>query len=192
MIRAVALLACLALAPGFALAETFKKCQDAEGKWHYGDQAAEACELSKVTEVDASGVQINEVDAPVTQEELVAKQRMEQKLVEQKKIDDEQKALDQRLLATYDNHESIIKARDAMLAAIDSAIAADQILKEQLDKELAGVVSAGDNGASDKVAELKLRIEQFEKSIRNRLAKRESTRERYDFQLSRFRELTQQ
>ena len=31
-------------------AETFKKCQDADGNWHYGDQAAQECELSRITE----------------------------------------------------------------------------------------------------------------------------------------------
>ena len=192
MIRVATFLTCLVLAHGYAHAETIKKCQDAEGKWHYGDQAAAACELSNIMEIDGeSGVQIKQIDAPPTPEELAAKERMEQKLVEQQRLDDEQKALDQRLLATYDNHESIIRTRDAMLAAIDSAIAADQSLKEQLDKELASLISQGEGGSGETVDELKLRIEQFEKSIRERLATRESTRERYDMQLSRFQELTQ-
>lgn len=193
MIRVATLLTFLFLVVhGHAQAETFKKCQDADGKWHYGDQAAEVCELSKITELDASGVTLNQISAPATEEELQAKQRMEHKLVEQQRLDDEQKALDQRLLATYDDHKSIIRTRDAMLAAIDSAIEADQSLKEQLDKELATVITNSGEDAGEKTDELKLRIEQFEKSIRDRLATRELTRERYDLQLSRFQELTQQ
>lgn len=191
MIRVAVLSIFLALAPAVQ-GETFKKCQDAEGNWHYGDQAAQACEQSKITEIDASGVQLQQIDAPPTEEELAAKQRMDQKLTEQKRLDDEQKALDQRLLATYDNRDSIVRTRDAMLAAIDSAIAADQSLKEQLDRELASIVTGSGGDSGEKIDELKLRIEQFEKSIRDRLATRELTRERYNLQLSRFQELTQQ
>lgn len=193
MIKVAAFLTFLSfIAPGYAQAETFKKCQDADGNWHYGDQAAEACELSNITEIDASGVQVKQTAPPPTKEELEAKQRMEQKLVEQKRLADEQQALDQRLLVTYDSNESIIRTRDAMLAAIDSAIEADQSLKEQLDKELVSMLTDGGEGLGEKADELKLRIEQFEKAIRERLAARELTRERYDSQLSRFQELTQQ
>lgn len=173
-------------------AETFKKCQDVDGNWHYGDQAAQECEQSRITEIDGSGTQLNEIEAPLTKEELEAKQRMEEKLAEQRRVEREKKALDLRLLATYDSHESIIRTRDALLNAIDSGIAADQSLRDQLDQELAATMAGGAKVTDKQVAELRVQIEEFDKSIRNRLATRELARERYDFELSRYQELTEQ
>ena len=33
-----------------------KKCQDAAGKWHYGDNADVACAKSKITEISPEGI----------------------------------------------------------------------------------------------------------------------------------------
>lgn len=191
MIRLVVLAVSMCLSLPVS-AETFKKCQDADGNWHYGDQAARECEQSRITEIDGSGTQLQEIEAPLTKEELEAKQRMEEKLAEQKRIERENKALDLRLLATYDSHESIIRTRDALLNAIDSGIAADQSLRDQLDQELAATMAGGAKVTDKNVAELRVQIEEFDKSIRNRLATRELARERYDFELSRYQELTEQ
>ena len=173
-------------------AETFKKCQDADGNWHYGDQAAQECELSRITEIDGSGTHLKEIEAPLTEEELAARERMNEKLSEQKRMEAEKKALDQRLLVTYDSDESIIRTRDALLNAIDSGIEADQSFREQLDNELADMMAGGAKETDRKVVELRLQIEEFDKSIRDRLAARELAKERYDFELSRYQELTSQ
>ena len=184
----------LAVATVFALpvyGETFKKCQDAEGNWHYGDQAAQECEMSAITEIDGSGTHLKEIEAPLTEEELTARDRMNEKLAEQKRIEAEKKALDQRLLVTYDSGESIIRTRDALLNAIDSGIQADQSFREKLDKELADTVANGAKETDRKVVDLRLQIEEYDKSIRDRLAARELAKERYDLELSRYQELTQ-
>ena len=173
-------------------AESFKKCQDAEGNWHYGDEAAQECDRSLITEIDGSGTHLNQIDAPLTKEELEAKKRMEEKLAEQKRTEREQKALDQRLLVTYDSQESIIRTRDALLHAIDSGIEADQTFREQLDQELVNTIANGAKDTDKKVTELRLQIEEFDKSIRDRLTARELARQRYDFEISRYQELTQQ
>ena len=185
----------LAVATFFALpvyAETFKKCQDAEGNWHYGDQAAQECEFSAITEIDGSGTHLNEIEAPLTEEELATRDRMNEKLAEQKRMEAEKKALDQRLLVTYDSDESIIRTRDALLNAIDSGIQADQSFREKLDKELADTVANGAKETDRKVVELRLQIEEYDKSIRDRLAARELAKARYDLELSRYQELTKQ
>ena len=173
-------------------AETFKKCQDAEGNWHYGDQAAQECELSRITEIDGSGTHLKEIEAPLSEEELEARKRMNDKMAEQKRMEAEKKALDQRLLVTYDSDESIIRTRDALLHAIDSGITADQTFREQLDQELVDMIASSVKETDSKAVELRLQIEEFDKSIRDRLAVRELTRERYDFELSRYQELTKQ
>ncbi|MDJ0958308.1 MAG: hypothetical protein QNI91_15685 [Arenicellales bacterium] len=189
MIRLVALAVTVFCAlPVYA--ETFKKCQDADGNWHYGDQAAQECELSRITEIDGSGTHLNEIEAPLTEEELAARERMNEKLAEQKRMEAEKKALDQRLLVTYDSDESIIRTRDALLNAIDSGIEADQTFRERLDEELADAIASGVKETDRKVVELRLQIEEYDKSIRDRLAARELARERYDLELSRYQELT--
>jgi len=48
-----------------------KKCQDAAGKWHYGDSADEDCARSKVIELDTRGIQRKEIAAPLTEGEVV-------------------------------------------------------------------------------------------------------------------------
>ena len=126
----------------------------------------------------------------MTEEELAARERMNEKLAEQKRMEAEKKALDQRLLVTYDSDESIIRTRDALLNAIDSGIEADQTFREKLDKELADAIASGVKETNRKVVELRLQIEEYDKSIRDRLAARELARERYDLELSRYQELT--
>lgn len=172
-------------------AQTIKKCQDVNGKWHYGDHAAEECERARITELDESGTQLKHIKAPPTQEELDAKMRMDEKLAEQQRMDREQKALDQRLLATYENAASISRTRDALLSAIDSVIATDQDLKSRIEKELVGLEGEdGEPNDTKFAAELRAQIEDFDRAIRDQLAKREQVKQRYDKDLARFRELT--
>ena len=63
--------------PAFAI----KKCQDADGKWHYGDIAVEECENSKITTLTDRGFIKEEEAAPKTEAELRAEAE-EQALME--------------------------------------------------------------------------------------------------------------
>lgn len=172
-------------------AQTIKKCQDVDGNWHYGDHAAEECERARITELDESGTQMRQIKAPPTKEELAAKLRMEDKMAEQQRMDREQKILDARLLATYENADSISRTRDALLAAIDSVIATDQDLKRRIEVELAKLESDSPESETSELAdELRSRINDFDRAIRDQLAKRERVKQRYEKDLSRFRELT--
>ena len=47
-----------------------KKCQDAAGRWHYGDTADEECSKSKVIEMTDKGIQTREIAAPLSASEL--------------------------------------------------------------------------------------------------------------------------
>jgi len=172
-------------------AQSIKKCQDADGKWFYGDHAASQCERSRITEIDEQGATIGETDAPPTQEELDAKQRAQEQMVEQAVVKANQRRLDQRLLITYDNPDSIVRTRDALLAAIDSAIEADQVLKEHLDAELDKIEASGEAGASDQAESLRSQIAAFDDAIQERLTQRELVRKKYDTDHRRYLELTQ-
>ena len=170
---------------------TIKKCQDAEGKWHYGDHAAFECEQSaRVTEIDEEGQKVREIDAPPTQEELDAKLRAEEQMSEQEESEAVQARLDQRLLVTYDNPDSILVTRDALLAAIDSATEADRILRDRLKDEYNEVQARGIEDDVARLESIKRQIADFDEAIKDRLAKREIAREKYDIDYKRYKELT--
>ncbi len=172
-------------------AQTIKKCQDANGKWHYGDHAAFECEQSsRITEIDEEGRQVGEVEAPPTQEELDAKLHAERQLSEQENTDANQKRLDQRLLITYENPESILLTRDALLAAIDSAVDADRDLKDQLTDELRRIEASGGPNAAENAASVKQQIADFDEAIQARLAAKEIAKNRYEMEHRRYKELT--
>ena len=172
-------------------AETIKKCQDAEGKWHYGDHAAFECEQSgRITEIDEAGRKVREIEAPPTQEELDAKLRVKRQQSEQERAEAAQKRLDQRLLVTYDSSESILQTRDALLAAIDSAIEADRTLRDRLMDELNKLRSGGEAADSAQLESIKREIAAFDDAISDRLAKREIAKNKYDAHHLRYKELT--
>ncbi len=172
-------------------AQTIKKCQDANGKWHYGDHAAFECEQSsRITEIDEEGRQVGEVEAPPTQEELDAKLQAERQLSEQENTDANQKRLDQRLLITYENPESILLTRDALLAAIDSAVDADRDLREQLTDELRRIEASGGPNAEENAESIRQQIADFDEAIQARLATKEIAKNRYDMEHRRYIELT--
>lgn len=172
-------------------AETIKKCQDANGKWHYGDHAAFECEqYSRITEIDEEGYKVGEVDAPPTQEELDAKIRAERQLSEQEDTDAKQKRLDQRLLITYENPERILQTRDALLAAIDSAVDADRELRDQLTVELRRIEASGGPNAAENAESIRQQIADFDEAIQARLATKEIAKNRYEMEHRRYKELT--
>lgn len=171
--------------------QTIKKCQDADGNWHYGDHAAFECEQSgRITEMDEQGDKVGEIEAPPTQDELDAKQRAEEQMSMQQESEADQQRLDQRLLVTYDSSESILLTRDALLAALDSAIEADQILRDRLADELVRLKDSQDSEDVANVASIKIQIEDFDEAIRDRRAKREIAKEKYDIEHKRYQELT--
>lgn len=178
-------------------AQTIKKCQDADGKWHYGDHAAMECEQSaRITEIDEEGDMVSETDAPPTQEELDAKLRAEEQMVEQEEAAAVQARMDQRLLVTYESADRILQTRDALLAAIDSAIDADQILRQKLIGELGKLESTKDGETGELLAtpeeldSLRQQIADFDASVRDRRAKRKIAEDKYDLEHKRFQELT--
>ena len=99
---------------------TIKKCQDATGKWHYGDTAAAACAQSKITVIDKQGIKKDEIAAPLTEAEL--KQRDQKQAADEDAK--EQAKRDELLLATYSHEADIIYIRDRKVAQLESMVKA--------------------------------------------------------------------
>ncbi|MFQ5938140.1 MAG: hypothetical protein ACE5LB_17195 [Acidiferrobacterales bacterium] len=101
-----------------------KKCQDAQGKWHYGDHAAAECERSKVIEITGKGVKTREIKAPPTDAELQKRERQQAEQQAARKRAEEQARRDEQLLDTYGHEQDIIYIRDRKLAQIEHTITA--------------------------------------------------------------------
>jgi len=182
-----------------AQASTIKKCKDATGKWHYGDEAAAECAQSKVEVMSEQGVTKKEIAAPPTEAEL--KDRASRKAEEDRKKEsaEAQKKKDALLLATYGHEDDILFVRDRKLAQLESQIKAT----EGTLKSLNGVLQRLEKQAEDDqkggkpIAEqTKKHLEQTKHQIANRNAEiaakrveQDHIRKEAEEELARYREL---
>ena len=176
-----------------------KKCQDARGQWHYGDDASEACARSKVIELDTHGIKRGEVAAPLTDAELKAREQNRAEVEKQRKLTEEQNRHDQQLLATYAIEDDIILTRDRKVADIESQIRASQDTLDSLRKSFARVQAQaaeeqrGGKAVSPQTAKTisnnEAQIAKHEAHIQNLKKEQDATRAQFQADLQRFREL---
>ena len=176
-----------------------KKCQDAAGKWHYGDSADEECARSKVIELDARGIQRKEIAAPLTESELKAREQNRERDEQARKQIEEQKRRDQQLLATYAIEDDIVLTRDRKISDIEAQIRASQETLKSLRTSLARLQAQ----AAEELRTGKQVTPQTAKTISNNEAQiskheahvdkmkkdQETMRAQYQTELERFREL---
>jgi len=176
-----------------------KKCQDAAGKWHYGDTADEQCARSKVIELDTRGIQRKEIAAPLTEAELKQHEQNRERDEQARKQTEDQQRRDQQLLATYAIEEDIILTRDRKVSDIGTQINAGQETLKSLRTSLARLQAQ----AAEELRTGKQVLPQTTKTISNNEAQiakhealiekmkkdQEATRLQYQTDLERFREL---
>ncbi len=114
----------------FSSAYAIKKCQDAQGKWHYGDIAVAECQRSKVTTLNSRGFIAKEKEAPKTPEQLQKEAEQLQKEKEAQELRDAEIAIKQaeedernRILSIYETEADIDRQRDNQINSVDSNIA---------------------------------------------------------------------
>ena len=99
-----------------------KKCQDADGKWHYGDVSVDVCSNSDITTLNERGFVSETLDAPKSEEELKAEEaklaaeeaeKMRLKTAEEEKL---------RILSIYETEADIDRQRDNQLSSVDGNI----------------------------------------------------------------------
>lgn len=182
-------------------AAKIKKCQDAQGKWHYGDQAAEECERSKIIELSGEGVKTKEVLAPATDEELATRELEKAEMEAAKKRAAEQAKIDRQLLATYGHEDDIIYIRDRKLVQIESTISAATATLKPLRaalvrmEEEAAAAKAGSQAGKDlqaQVVKTKQQIARHETAMAAKRQEQEAIRAQADADLKRYRELKRQ
>ena len=192
------------LAADTALAEDkkgprIKKCQDAQGKWHYGDSADDECARSKVMELDQRGIQRREIAAPLTESQLKARESQREEEEKQKKLADEQLRRDEILLATYAVEADIILTRDRKIGEIQAQIRATEETLKSLKNSLARVqAQAADEQRASKavspqtaktLANNESQIAKHEAAIEKMHKEQEQMRIQYQSDLERFRDL---
>ena len=179
--------------PAFAIA----KCQDADGKWHYGDNAAAACGDSRITVIDKTGRKVEEVEAPLTEEEIEAleaeknREELEHKMAAKRAMEKH------RILAIYPSEDSIIRARDDRLSGMDRNIKLQEELLDSMRLELkdmeANTPPQNEKAKAKRASRLKTQqknIDEYYQSITRLRRDREQTAQKYEKILKEFRELT--
>lgn len=134
------------LFPATSVQGQIAKCQDADGKWHYGNFASEECAQSDVTHMDGSGNVLGRESRPLTDEELAeAKETAERDSALQAKLDLEL-AERARIADIYDTEEDIARARDNKLQTVEQQLATvDSLLvlrRNRLDQVSESLASA--------------------------------------------------
>lgn len=117
-------------------AHAIKKCKDAEGKWHYGDNADELCQTTKVTTLDSRGFVKETLEAPKTEEEKLVeaelKRKEQEELARIKKEDEER----DRILSIYERESDIDRQRDNKLASVEGNIRVHRAYLKQMDSKI--------------------------------------------------------
>jgi DNA repair exonuclease SbcCD ATPase subunit len=138
-----ALLPALASAPLSAAPTTFR-CQDAKGKWYYGDKLPPECAKGPSSELDKSGVKIKENQGELTPEQRAAEKEKQRLIEEEKNRVVECRRKVKSLAITYNSVEEIDAARQKTLKQAEDSIqgirqkiADIQTLQADLQKRIA-------------------------------------------------------
>lgn len=176
-------------------AQQIVKCQDAEGRWHYGQYAAAACEGGAVR-IDERGVRRGTVAVQPSPAELEAQRQAEALAEEEERRRAEQREAEERLLRIYESEDQIIRARDERLAAIDGEIALSEDFLQRLDarmleleRELQApdVSDAARASIEGDIAHVENQIARFRDAISASLGQRRDVEQRYEEELAGYR-----
>jgi hypothetical protein len=203
-LRTVLLFVALALPLAAGAAEApqgkrIKKCQDAAGKWHYGDTAAAECAKSRITEISEQGIKKKEIAAPPTEQELKEREARKDEIERERKLAEDKKRRDDLLLSTYGHEDDIGYSRDRKLAQIESSIKASEDTLKSLRAALARLeAQAADESRGGKpvpaptaknIAQTKSQIATHEAVVQTKRQEQEAVRQQAAADLERYREL---
>ncbi len=170
-----------------------KKCQDANGEWHYGDDADRACAHSKVIEITETGVKAKEIAAPLTAEQLKEKAAQQAEAQKEKEKTDEQARKDRLLLAMYASESDINYVRDRKIADIESQIQASEDTLKSLNATLVRLQTQNkaknDPKAAKIIANTQAQIATHEAAIKEKHDEEAAIRNQAAADLVRYREL---
>jgi hypothetical protein len=177
---------------------SIKKCQDATGKWHYGDTAADECSRSKVTVITEKGTTKSVIAAPPTEAELKEREAQRENIEAEQARAAEQARKDTLLLSTYGVEDDIIYIRDRKISQIEASVKASEETLKPLRAALARMeAQAAEESKDAKAAEATAKniemtrnqITRHEGAIAAKRQEQEALRKQYTEELERYREL---
>ena len=172
------------------------KCQDAQGNWHYGDTAHEACGDTTITILNKAGREIDEVAPPMTEREQMVLEEELSRLEEERKLEKDRNHELKRILTIYPSAESIQQAKNSKLAGQDQNIKVQEKLLENLREELKILQDRKPVGAKQQekydalIKSKQENVDEYYELISRLRREREETSIKYDEILKEFNDLT--
>ncbi|MDX1444519.1 MAG: DUF4124 domain-containing protein, partial [Gammaproteobacteria bacterium] len=176
------------------------KWVDENGKVHYTDTPPPESSKQERQVLNDQGLVTETLDRQKTPEEIAAEEAAAEEARKQKELEEQQKAEDRALLSTYTNVEQIEMARDGRIAAIDSQINVVSRTISTLEERLAGFerqAAALESNDKPVPERLKQQIQETRDELLNnqrylmrKEAEQQATREKFDEDIRRFRELS--
>lgn len=179
-------------------ASSIKKCQDATGRWHYGDSAADECAKSKVTVITEKGTTKSVIAAPPTEQELKEREAQRETIEAEQARAAGQARKDTLLLSTYGVEDDIIYIRDRKIAQVEASVKASEETLKPLRAALARMeAQAADESKDAKAAAATAKniemtrnqIARHEGAITAKRQEQEALRKQYTEELERYRDL---
>jgi chaperonin cofactor prefoldin len=112
------------------------KCTDEKGVTHYGDTMPPQCAKRDVVEYTKEGDVVRRIDAPLTTDQLRAREEAAQKRSEELKLIREQRQKDLALIGTYGAEREFDVARDNDLAELDGRKKTLAVRIDEVEKQL--------------------------------------------------------
>jgi len=180
-------------------AHAIKKCQDDDGKWHYGDVAVHECESSKVTTLSDRGFIESELDAPKTDEEIAAeKEQLAAIEAEKNRIQHERNERN-RILSVYQSEADIDRQLENQIYSVESNIAVHNVfLKsmsakiDRLETRKAEVKERFRPGIQSQIDEANLSVEEKKKELVALKEQKEQIKERFQREKELYRSLKEE
>lgn len=172
-------------------------CCDVDGKRTCGNPAPQQC-LDKAKKVFGKGGVSQEVEAPLTAEQKAKREAEEARLAEEKKQKLEQERRDRALVNSYSSVKEIDAARDRAIAEIEknaeqagnrleSAQAKQKTLNQEVEfyqkKPVPGVLQSRIKDNDAEIAAQQAALQKKDADIA-------ATKERYEAEKTRYRQLT--
>ncbi len=183
------------------VAGSIKKCQDAEGRWHYGSTAAKACAHSEIIEFKAGKAGKTIHAPPPTKEELNTLKAKKRAAKQKKEQLAEQAAQDKLLAASYSHEDDIIYERNRKLkdlqASIDSGeatLASLRAVHDRSQKRAEEEKASGKNVSKATIktlASAERQVKRHEQSVQEKNRELEEMKRYYDDALKRYRAMKQ-
>ncbi len=183
----------LAMGPVMALnvmsiqAQQITKCQDADGNWHYGSFAADACIDAVVEKLSESGAKIGEDRPPPSEEEIRKEEALAKDVRAKEDYASTQHKRDMEIVRIYSNEETIITTRDRKIASIDNNIEITRQIKKGTLKDIDKLKKLKKTKKVERqIEERENAVKSYDKVIRHSLSEREKLFKSYIAVLEEF------